>query len=85
MPFRTHLIKSKLFWGIMLLANISCSENSKKLGLEPNPNNTPAQQREADKGTSMAVRTINMADAVLESANARSVEGVATIENPAPR
>ena len=49
------------------------------------PGNSIKQQAEADRGTEMANQTVEMSNAVLESAKYRCVEGVATIEQPAPR
>lgn len=49
------------------------------------PNNTAAQQAEADAGTEMANRSAHIADKVLTSAKEREVEGIAAIEDPAPR
>lgn len=49
------------------------------------PGNSKQQQAEADRGTEMAHRTITISEAVLENASIREVEGIATIEQPAPR
>ena len=46
--------------------------------------NTPVQQAEADRGTLGALRSVEMCRAVSDSARARGVPQVATVENPAP-
>ena len=48
------------------------------------PSNTPAQQKEADVGWLLAARSATFMDAVRSSARERSVQAVATLENPLP-
>ena len=48
------------------------------------PSNTPAQQKEADVGWLLAARSATFMDAVRCSARERSVQAVATLENPLP-
>ena len=49
------------------------------------PDNSRAQQEEADRGTKMAMRSLDLADLIIQSANGRGLETVATLENPEPR
>ena len=37
--------------------------------------NSPAQQKEADEGTKLACRSVEIADAILDSAKQRNVDG----------
>ena len=46
------------------------------------PGNLPGQQREADRGTVMAVRSFNIVGAILESQRRRKVPRAGTLENP---
>ena len=48
------------------------------------PSNTEAEQQEADRGTSMAVRSADLAAEVADSAILRTLLPVTTLENPGP-
>eukprot|EP00972_Heterocapsa_arctica_P071550 10570893-Heterocapsa_arctica.AAC.1 len=47
------------------------------------PANSQSQQREADRGTAMATRTLHLMGVLRRAACARGVPAVATGENPA--